>query len=335
MILVTGGLGYLGSHIALELISKGQEVVLVDNLSQSSMQILERLEYNTNLYIPFIRLDVRNTPILQKVFEQYPIDYVVHTAGFKSLTESVQRPLDYYNNNLSCLMSVLRIMQRSGIRRLVNLSSIMVYAKSGEDFKEDAALNFSFANPYIRAQQQNEQILSDVFASDDYWQILNLRLSNVVGAYHQAKLGEWSSPLPKSLLLNLLLVASGQREVFDLYQPALHTADGSSERDFIHIMDVVEAIYQLMLWSETQASFLQHFNLCTGRLSSVLQMIKIVENVTGTKITYQGYPEASAELAQLSADPSKLQRTLNWQAERSVSQAVAEQWQFQQSRALK
>ena len=330
MILVTGGLGYIASHLALDLIHKGQEVVLVDNLSQSSMQILERLEYSTNLYIPFIRLDVRNTPILQKVFEQYPIEYVIHCAGFKSLRESVQRPLDYYNNNISCLMSVLRVMQRNGVRRLVNLSSLSVYAQSGLDFTEDSAFNDLHHNPYIRSQQLNEQILIDVFSSDDYWQILNLRLSNVIGAYADAQLGEWQSPLPKSVLLNLLQVAAGQLDVFELFQVDANTADGSVERDFIHILDVCDAIFQLMLWSNQQNSFLHSFNLCSGTAISILQLKDLVERVTATVIPQLVLEEPIHEIAQSSARPDKIQQLLNWSAKRSLQQAITDQWLFQQ-----
>ncbi|KAA8734825.1 NAD-dependent epimerase/dehydratase family protein [Acinetobacter qingfengensis] len=330
MILVTGGLGYLGSHIALDLMSRGHEVVLVDNLSQSSMPMLERLEYNTNLYIPFIRMDVRNTPVLQKVFEQYPIDYVIHTAGFKSVNESVLRPLDYYNNNQGCLMSVLRAMQRSGVKRLVNLSSAMVYGQSGEKFKEDDEFHVKHQNPYVRAQQQNEQILHDVFRADDYWQISNLRLSNVVGAYTDSKIGEWVAPLPKSVLLNILQVAAQQRDIFELYHQDLDTQDGSSERDFIHVMDVVNAVYKLMIWSNNQQNFLENFNLGSSQLTSILQLIQQVETVTKANITQQPYPEITEEFAQVGINIEKIQQTIDWKPEQDLAQAITDQWNFYQ-----
>ena len=149
MILVTGGLGFIGSHIALSLLARGHEIVIVDNLANSTLQTLERLEYISGMYIPFAKLDVRNTPALNKVFEQYSIDAVIHTASFKSLEESVLKPLEYYNDNVSCIMSLLRAMQRMGVRQLINLSSVAVYGKSDSELSEETEFNYHYANPYI------------------------------------------------------------------------------------------------------------------------------------------------------------------------------------------
>lgn len=330
MILVTGGLGYLGSHIALYLMSKGHEVVVVDNLSHASMENLERLEYITKLYIPFIRLDVRNTPALQKVFEQYSIDYVVHAAGFKSLSESIMKPLEYYNNNLSCIMSILRAMQRSGIRRFVNLSSIAVYGQSGTDFKEDAVFNYQQNNPYIRAQQNIEHIIQDTFSVDDYWQIINLRLGNVVGAYTDSQLGEWTPPLPKSVIQYLLQVAAQQREVFEIFHQDLDTADGTAERSYIHVMDVVDVMYRLMLWSNNQGNLLQHFNVTSDQLTSVKQLVEKVEKVTGSTIVILDYPESVEEIASLGADAGKVKKLLDWQPQYQLEDMIRDQWTYYQ-----
>lgn len=144
MILVTGGLGFIGSHIALSLMAQGQEVVLVDNLANSTLQTLERLEYISGMYVPFVKLDVRNTPALNKVFEQYSIDAVIHTAGFKSIEESNLKPLEYYNDNVSCIMSLLRAMQRTGVRHFIHLSSLAVYGKSGSQLSETDDFNYAY-----------------------------------------------------------------------------------------------------------------------------------------------------------------------------------------------
>ncbi|GAA5005840.1 UDP-glucose 4-epimerase GalE [Acinetobacter puyangensis] len=330
MILVTGGLGYLGSHIALYLMSKGHEVVLVDNLSQSSMETLERLEYITKLYIPFIRLDVRNTPVLQKVFDQYPIEYVIHTAGFKNLSESTLRPLEYYNNNLGCVMSVLRTLQRTGVKRLVNLSSLAVYGESGTAWQEDSAFNVEHHNPYIRAQQNIEHILRDTYTADSFWQIINLRLSNVIGAYTDAQLGEWTPLLPKSVLPNLLQVAAQQKDIFDLFHEDLDTQDGSSERSYIHIMDVLDAVYKLMLWSNTQKNFLNSYNVASDQLTSLKQLIEKVEEVTQSSITTAPYEASSTEIASLGADTQKLKQEIDWSANFSVEDAIRDQWKYYQ-----
>lgn len=331
MILITGGLGYLGSHIALYLMSKGHEVVLVDNLSHASMQSLERLEYITKLYIPFMRLDVRNTPALQKVFEQYPIDYVVHCAGFKSLSESVHKPLEYYNNNLSCMMSVLRAMQRSGVRRLVNLSSLSVYGASGTAWKEQDDFHYQHQIPYVRAQQNIEHILQDTFQVDDYWQILNLRLGNIIGAYHDGQLGEWTQHMPKSVIQSLLQVAAGQRESFELFNQHLDSEDGTAERSYLHVLDMLDALYKLMLWSNDQQNFLASFNLCHPELKSLNRLIETVEDVTSAVISIQESTERVQEFAQLNGDLEKLNKTISWKAERSLTQMVEDQWRYYQA----
>lgn len=331
MILVTGGLGYLGSHIALYLMSKGHEVVLVDNLSHASMESLERLEYITKLYIPFVRMDVRNTPALQKVFEQYPIDYVVHCAGFKSLSESMHKPLEYYNNNLSCMMSVLRAMQRSGVRRLVNLSSLTVYGASGTDWREQDDFQYQHGTPYIRAQQNIEHILQDTFKVDDYWQILNLRLGNIVGAYSDGQLGEWTQHIPKSVIQHLLQVIANQRDVFEIFNQSLDTEDGTAERSYLHVMDMLDALYKLMLWSNDQKNFLESFNLCHPEIHSLNALIEKVEDVGTGAVKTQEVTEQIQELAQLKGNLDKLNATINWQAERSLEQMVEDQWKYYQA----
>lgn len=331
MILVTGGLGYLGSHIALYLMSKGHEVVLVDNLSHSSMETLERLEYITKLYIPFIRLDIRNTPALQKIFEQYEIDYVINAAGFKSLHEAQIRPLDYYNNNIGIVMSLLRAMQRASVRRLVNLSSLAVYGKNGTNFKEDDPLHQDIQNPYIRAQQMVEQIFNDVYHVDDYWQITNLRLGNIIGAYEKGQFGEWVPPLPNSALPYLLQVAAGQRDIFEIYHQDLATEDGTAQRSYLHVMDMVDILYQLMLWSNQQKNYLKHINVNHPDLTSLKQFVARVEAVTHTQIVTEHYGHDYQEFSQLSANIEQLQSLIQWQPQYDLEKMIQDQWLYYQN----
>lgn len=335
MILVTGGLGYLGSHIALDLMSKGHEVVLVDNLSHSSMETLERLEYITKMYIPFIRLDVRNTPALQKTFEQYSIDYVINAAGFKSLHEAELRPLDYYNNNLGITMSLLRAMQRASVRRLVNFSSIMVYGDAGIDWTEDSEFNEKQKHPYIRTQQMNEHILRDVYDIDDYWQILNIRLGNVIGANMTHQLGEWMPPLPNSVLPYLLQVASGQRDVFEIYAQDLDTDDGTSVRNYLHILDVVKAVYQLMVWSNSQENLFENFNLTHDDTASLRELITTVEKLTQTKVVVENHQNPTSEFSKISASNQKIKSLIQWEPAYSLDDMVKDQWHYYQSQLNK
>ena len=200
MILVTGGLGFIGSHIALSLLAQGQQVIVVDNLANASLQTLERLEFISGMYVPFVKIDIRNTPALNKVFEQNSIDAVVHTASFKSLEESVLKPLEYYNDNVSCIMSLLRAMQRTGVRNLVHLSSLAVYGQSSPDLTEETPFNFSYPNPYIKSQQMVEEIIRDTARTDNEWKIAILRLCNISGAFEHGVLGEVVPPLPKNIV---------------------------------------------------------------------------------------------------------------------------------------
>ena len=330
MILVTGGLGYLGSHIALDLMSKGHEVVLVDNLSHSSMETLERLEYITKLYIPFMRLDVRNTPALQKIFEQYQIEYVINTAGFKSLHEANMRPLDYYNNNLVVAMSLLRAMQRASVRRLVNVSSIMVYGKNGTSFKESDEFAREIDNPYVRAQQMVDQIFNDIYAVDDYWQISNLRVGNIIGAHPNSEIGEWTPPLPNSVLPYLLQVAANQRDIFELHHSNLATEDGSAERSYLHVMDFVDVVYKVMLWSGQQQNYLKHINVNHPEMTSLKQLIQTVESVTSSKVVSEHYPTTETTFNQIQANTELLHQLIEWTPQYSLSDMVEHQWNYYQ-----
>lgn len=332
MILITGGLGYIGSHIALAMLAKGHEVVIVDNLAHASVDRLQQLEILTNLYVPFVRLDVRNTPVLQKVFEQYPIDYVIHAASFKSITESRLKPLEYYNNNIGCMMSILRALQRSGVKRLVNLSSVAVYGESGADWLEDDAFNLYVDNPYVRAQQMIEHMIEDIYRIDHQWQILNLRLSNVIGAYPDGCLGEWMPLLPKAILPNLLQLAAGKKEHLDVVN-GFDTTDGTAERDFIHIQDMVDAVYKLMLWSNTQHNFLEHFNLGSGHISSIKGLVGYIESITKQSIQpYINFVSQtdSQAFARMGADIAKLKATVDWHATFQIQDAIHHQWLYYQ-----
>jgi UDP-glucose 4-epimerase len=270
MILVTGGLGFIGSHITLSLMAQGQEVIIVDNLSNSHVQVLQRLEYITGRYMPFVKIDIRNTPALNKVFEQYSIDAVVHTAGFKSLPESVMKPLEYYNDNVSCIMSLMRAMQRTGVRTLVHLSSLAVYGQSSLNLNEQLPLNFNFPNPYVKSQQMVEEIIRDTFKTDDEWRIAILRLSNVAGGFEHGVLGEFVVPLPKSIVPIAMQVAAGQRDVLELQQHAT-TADGTVQRSFLHVLDACEAIIESLKWLFNQQNSCEAFDIA-GQVLSIQEL---------------------------------------------------------------
>jgi UDP-glucose 4-epimerase len=327
MILVTGGLGFLGSHIALSLMAEGKDVVLVDNLSNSNIQILKRLELITQKYINFVKLDIRNTPALIRVFAEYPITSVIHAAGFKSVEESTIRPLEYYNANLSCIMSLLRAMQQTGIRTLVYLSSLQVYGRSSLDLREETEINFGYDNPYIKSQQMVEQIIQDTFRIDSEWKITILRIANVSGAFGNVILGENIPPFPKNIVPLLLQVAAGFRENIELRKNDV-TPDRTAQRSFVHVLDICSAIQQSLKRLYEQQHTLDIFNI-GGTIVSIVQLLEIIEIVTEKKIDVETYQyDSFLELAQVGTQSLKAKEVLHWEAKRNIQQMIQDQWWF-------
>jgi UDP-glucose 4-epimerase len=326
MILVTGGLGFIGSHIVLSLLAHRQEVVIVDNLANSSLETLERLEYISGMYVPFVKLDVRNTPALNKVFEQYSIKAVIHTAGFKSIEESRVKPLEYYNDNVSCIMSLMRAMQRTGLRNLVHLSSLAVYGTSSLELHEELPFNYAYPNPYIKSQQMIEEIIRDTSITDSEWNIAILRLGNVVGAYENGVLGEFVAPLPKNIVPLLLQVAALQRDSVQLQQNA-STTDQTVERSFVHVLDVVEAVVLSVQWLFSQQSQCESFDIA-GEKSSILDLIKVVEDVTQTQIKTEKSEYIYNEIDQIHSISQKAFETLNWKAHRPLKKMIEDEWRY-------
>lgn len=327
MILVTGGLGFIGSHIALNLLAKGHEVVLVDNLVNSTVETLQRLEYISSRYIPFVKLDIRNTPSLNKVLEQYPIEAVIHTAGFKSLEESVIKPLEYYNDNLSGMMSLLRAMQRTGIRKLIHLSSLTVYGTSSLDLSENLAFNFEHPNPYIKTQQMMEEIIRDTATTDTEWDIAILRLANVVGAFEYGVLGEVVETWPKNIVPLALQVASGQRESLEIYQDC-DTTDGTVERNFIHVQDVCEAIFLSLQWVFSPYSGVESFNIASDENYSIIELLKVIEKVTHTTIPTVKAKHSIKVLEKVGSSSQKALDILTWKAKLDLNKMIEDQWLY-------
>lgn len=330
MILVTGGLGFIGSHVALSLLAQGQEVIIVDNLANANLQTLERLEYISGMYVPFVKIDVRNTPALNKVFEQYSIDAVIHTAAFKSIEESRLKPLEYYNDNVSCIMSLLRSMQRTGVRTLVHLSSLAIYGKSGLNLAEDEPFNYNYPNPYIKSQQMVEDIIYDTYKTDNEWKIALLRLGNVAGAFEHGVLGEYVSPLPKNILPMAMQAAAMQREYIELQRHA-DTADQTVERSFVHVLDVCDAVLASVHWLQGQYHCCEAFNIAGDRAISIQTLLNEVSSYTQTSIRTIDALHKNEEIEQLGASIDKAKVQLKWMPQRNLRQMIEDEWRFYQN----
>lgn len=335
MILVTGGLGYIGSHVALQLMSQGREVLLIDNLSNANIQVLERLEYLTNRYIPFVQMDIRNTPALNKLFEQYVIDAVVHCAGFKSLAESRAKPLEYYNDNLNCMMSLLRSMQRTGLRHLVHISSLMVYAQSSNQLDEKMEFNYKHHNPYIRSQQMIEDMIKDAYLANPDWNIAILRLSNVAGACEHGILGEMIPSYPKNIISLAMQVAARHREHVELHHYQTENPEGTVERQFVHILDAADAVSKALIWLSRQERGCEAFNI-SGKES--IHIHKVINEIS--RITQRAIPTVDIDapdpdiLLQVGSTNFKAHCTLQWRAQYSFNDMLEHQWRFYQNTLL-
>lgn len=329
MILVTGGLGYIGSHMAAILLANGHDVILVDNLCNSKMEVLERLEYMAGRYVTFIRLDVRNTPALQRTIEQYAVTAIVHTASTKAIPDSINQPLDFYNNNVTCTTSILRAMQRTSVKTLLFCSSLAVYgADQAEPVTEDTA--FSPASPYAKSLQMSEQIIRDVAQADTDWRIAIMRYGNVAGAYPTGVLGEWPGSLPSNLMPYLVQLARHERETLEIYGDQYKTPDGTGVRDYIHIMDAVEANMHALSWLFNQVQVLETFNICTGKGTSVKEVAEIFAEVTQQPVPQQVVDARTGDVGSLVGNAEKAHTILNWQAKRSVEDMATDLWRFYQ-----
>ena len=326
-ILVTGGAGYIGSHTCLELLNAGNEVICVDNLSNSSIISLQRVETLTGQSIEFHQLDIRDRAGLTTIFSQHSIDAVVHFAGLKAVGESVVQPLAYYSNNISGTVVLCEVMAEYGCKSLVFSSSATVYGDPAtvpivEDFPVGAT------NPYGRTKLMIEEILHDLFNSDPEWKITLLRYFNPVGAHESGLIGENPLGVPNNLMPFIAQVAVGKRERLQVFGDDYATTDGTGVRDYIHVVDLAKGhVKALEVLAEQQ--HVLTVNLGTGRGYSVLEMIAAFEKACGRTIAYEIVARRPGDIAQCYADPTLAQQCLDWCATRDLTQMCSDVWRWQ------
>jgi UDP-glucose 4-epimerase len=327
-ILLTGGIGYIGSHTAAVLVGAGHQVVLFDNLANSKVSAVERLAMVTGVKLPFVEGDIRSTNLLESTIESYGIEAVIHFAGLKAVGESVLNPLSYYENNVGGTISVLRAMSSVGVKRLVFSSSATVYGDP-QYLPIDEAHPRSATNPYGRTKLQIENILEDLAASDVSWRISCLRYFNPVGAHESGLIGEDPNDVPNNLMPYLARVAAGKLPCLNIFGCDYDTPDGTGIRDYIHIMDLAEGhLAAVNLLSAEDLPF-QAFNLGTGRGHSVLDMLKAFEQVSGLSIKNQIVRRRDGDVPACYADAGKAARLFSWVASRSIDDMCLSTWNFQ------
>ncbi|GGP58762.1 UDP-glucose 4-epimerase GalE [Shewanella saliphila] len=326
-ILVTGGAGYIGTHTVVELLNAGQEVVIVDNLSNSSVEALARVHTITGKDVTFYQGDILNKALLQKVFADHSIESVIHFAGLKAVGESVAKPLKYYENNVTGTIILCQVMAEHKVKNLVFSSSATVYGDPASlPIKEDFPTGAT--NPYGQSKLMVEHILADLYQSDNSWNIARLRYFNPVGAHESGLIGEDPNDIPNNLMPFIAQVAVGKRDKLSVFGDDYNTPDGTGVRDYIHVVDLAVGHLQALKKLQTKPGLVT-YNLGTGIGYSVLDMVKAFEKACGKTIAYQISPRRPGDIAACYADPSFAAAQLDWRATHSVEDMASSSWKWQ------
>lgn len=325
-ILITGGTGFIGSHTVVELVKAGEEVVIVDNFVNSKPDVLDKLKEITGKECKFYEVDILNKEKLAKVFEENKIEAVIHFAALKAVGESVQKPLEYYYNNVTGTLILLQVMREYGCKKIVFSSSATVYgAPKTVPIKEDFPL--STTNPYGTTKLMIEQILKDVCIADKEFSAILLRYFNPIGAHKSGLIGENPNGIPNNLMPYINQVACGKLEVLNVFGNDYPTPDGTGVRDYIHVVDLakghVKALNKIRKLIGVEA-----YNLGTGRGYSVLEIVKAFEKATGKTVNYKIAPRRAGDIAICYADPSKAKEQLDWVAEFGIDEMCEDSWNF-------
>ena len=327
MILVTGGAGYIGSHTCIELIKAGYEVVVVDNLCNSSLESLIRVAKISNSKIPFHKVDVRDKTALALVFEQHSIDGVIHFAGLKAVGESVERPIEYYDTNVGGTFILAEVMREFSCKTLVFSSSATVYGDPHTvPIKEDFPL--SATNPYGRTKLMIEEFLQDVFVADDSWHIAILRYFNPIGAHKSGLIGEDPNDIPNNLAPCISQVAIGKLEKLSVFGGDYNTPDGTGVRDYIHVVDLANGHVKALQALEENPQVLI-VNLGTGKGYSVFDMVKAFEKASGKKVPYQIVGRRLGDIATCYTNTDHALESLGWKAELGLDEMCEDTWRWQ------
>lgn len=326
-ILVTGGIGYIGSHTVIKLIEAGFKVVILDNLSNSKREVVRRIELLTGIRPEFIVGDIRDRQCLRSVFKIYQIQSVIHFAGLKAVGESQSEPLKYYDNNVAGSLVLFEEMGRAGVKSLVFSSSATVYGDSGlVQYTEQTPV--APVNVYGRTKLMVEDMLRDLKASNSSWRIALLRYFNPVGAHVSGLMGEDPSGVPNNLMPYIAQVAVGKRPALQVFGGDYPTTDGTGKRDYIHVDDLADGHLTALNYL-SKSSELLTVNLGTGRPYSVLEMIRAFENASGQAIPYEIVDRRPGDLPEYYADPSLAEQVLNWKAELGIDRMCQDTWRWQ------
>ncbi len=327
-VLITGGMGYIGSHTCVQMIEAGMEPIIVDNLCNAKVEVLSRIEALTGKQPVFHQGDIRDEAFLDSVFAEHDIQAVIHFAGLKAVGESVAKPLEYYDNNVNGSLVLARSMRKAGVKSIVFSSSATVYGDPDiVPITEDSPTGAT-TNPYGRSKYMVEECLSDLFNAENDWSITLLRYFNPVGAHPSGTMGEDPQGIPNNLMPFIAQVAVGRREKLSVFGNDYPTPDGTGVRDYIHVMDLADG-HIAALKSVGDKAGLHIYNLGTGEGSSVLDMVEAFALACGKPVPYELCPRRPGDIAECWASTEKAERDLGWKATRSVTEMTADTWKWQ------
>ena len=325
-ILVTGGCGYIGSHTVLELLNKNYQVVAVDNFSNSSFESLRRVQKITGKEVAFYEADIRDRDAMEKIFSEHTFDAVIHFAAFKAVGESCKLPLKYYENNISGTVTLLQVMEKYNVKKIIFSSSATVYGDP-EKLPLDETCRLSTTNPYGSTKLMMENIMQDVQKADPAWNIILLRYFNPVGAHESGLIGEDPKGIPNNLMPYVAQVASGKLQRINVFGDDYDTPDGTGVRDYIHVVDLAHG--HIAAIEHCNEAGVHIYNLGTGHGYSVLDMIHAFEKACGKTLPYQICPRRDGDIAACYACPDKAKKDLKWEAKFGIEEMCASQWKWQ------
>lgn len=325
-VMITGGTGYIGSHIAVDLIEHGHEVVLLDNLANSSEAVLDRVDEITGSRPAFVKADIRDAAAMDAAFATHEVRTVIHCAGLKAVGESVEKPVEYYDNNVHGTLVLLHSMQRAGVNRLVFSSSATVYGDPQFlPLTEEHPVQPT--NPYGRTKAQIEQILEDQCVADEHWQVVSLRYFNPVGAHPSGLIGEDPNGTPNNLMPRVLEVATGKWEAITVWGDDWDTPDGTGVRDYIHVVDLAVG-HRAAMDAMDRLDRYSTLNLGAGRGYSVLEVIEAVREASGAEVPIEQRERRPGDIATSTADPSKARELLGWSTEHGIINMCVDAWRW-------
>ena len=330
-ILVTGGAGYIGSHTVIELLNKGREVVIIDNFSNSKPEVLEKIKEITKKEFKFYEIDYLNRKELEKVFEENEIEAVMNFAGYKAVGESVRKPLEYYENNISGAVVLLETMQKYNVKKFIFSSSATVYGDPEVIPITEQCKTGGTTNPYGTTKLFIEHILQDLYKSDNAWDIAILRYFNPVGAHESGLIGEEPQGIPNNLMPYIVRVASGQLEQLSVFGNDYDTPDGTGVRDYIHVVDLAQGHIKALEKLEKENTGIYVYNLGTGTGYSVLDMVKAFEQATGKTVKYKIVERRPGDIATCYSNPEKAKKELGWEAKRNLKDMCQDSWRYIQN----